>query len=70
MIGGIFIKIAFVACLVSVLAYARNHLRSTPGSLALARGLYHLTVISVILGSATLLYLLLTHQFQYTYVWS
>jgi len=70
MIGGIFIKIAFVACLVSVLAYARNHLRGTPGSLAFARGLYHLTVISVILGSATLLYLILTHQFQYSYVWS
>ncbi len=36
----------------------------------LARAFYHLTVISVILGSATLLYLILTHQFQYTYVWS
>ncbi|CUS90076.1 cytochrome c-type biogenesis protein CcmF, partial [Candidatus Kryptonium thompsonii] len=35
-----------------------------------ARLSYHISAIFVILASAFLLYLILTHQFQYTYVWS
>ena len=70
MIGGLFVKVAFVSCLVTVLAYARHHLAGTPRSLAVGRGAYLLTILSVLGSAATLLYLILNHQFQYTYVWS
>ncbi len=70
MIGGILLKIAFAASLLSILSYIQHHRRGSRASLALGRSLYHLTAVSVILTAATLLYLILTHQFQFTYVWS
>jgi len=70
MIGGLLVKLAFIACGVSVLAYVRHHLRGTPLSLSVGRLGYITTLAAVILTAATLLYLILTHQFQYTYVWS
>ncbi|MCC6395501.1 MAG: cytochrome c biogenesis protein CcsA, partial [Bacteroidetes bacterium] len=70
MIGGILIKIAFVSALVSVLGYVQHHRKGTERSLFIGRAFYHSTVVAVILGAATLLYFILTHQFQYTYVWS
>ncbi len=70
MIGGILLKIAFVSAVVSLLGYAQHHRKGTDRSLFIGRALYHSTVVAVILSSATLLYAILTHQFQYTYVWS
>ena len=70
MIGGILIKIAFVSALVSVLGYVQHHRKGTERSLFIGRAFYHSTVVAVILSGATLLYFILTHQFQYTYVWS
>jgi cytochrome c-type biogenesis protein CcmF len=70
MIGGLLVKLAFVACSVSVLAYARHHLRESTQALTIARLGFITTVFAVLLSAATLLYLILTHQFQYTYVWS
>ncbi len=70
MIGGILIKIAFVSAVVSVLGYVQHHRKGTERSLFLGRAFYHSTVVAVILSAATLLYFILTHQFQYTYVWS
>jgi cytochrome c-type biogenesis protein CcmF len=70
MIGSVLVKLAFVACGVAVLAYARNHLSGSTRALVIGRTSYLVTVLAVILTAATLLYLILTHQFQYTYVWS
>jgi len=70
MIGGLLVKLAFVACSVSVLAYARCHLRESPQALTIGRLGFITTILAVLLSAATLLYLILTHQFQYTYVWS
>jgi cytochrome c-type biogenesis protein CcmF len=70
MIGGLFVKLAFVSCLVTVLAYARHHLAGTARSLVVGRAAYFVTIVSVLGSAATLLYLILNHQFQYTYVWS
>jgi cytochrome c-type biogenesis protein CcmF len=70
MIGSVLVKLAFVACGVAVLAYARNHLSGSTRALVIGRTSYLVTVVAVILTAATLLYLILTHQFQYTYVWS
>ncbi len=70
MIGGLLVKLAFVACSVSVLAYARCHLRESSQALTIGRLGFITTILAVLLSAATLLYLILTHQFQYTYVWS
>jgi len=70
MIGEILVKAAFAACLVSSLAYFLHHLRGTPGFLKIGRISFFFTVGIVVATSAYLLSLILTHQFQYTYVWS
>ncbi|HEX9656764.1 MAG TPA: cytochrome c-type biogenesis CcmF C-terminal domain-containing protein [Bacteroidota bacterium] len=70
MIGALLVKIAFVTCLISVLAYIQHLRRGEENVLKIARWFYHSTVITILLFSATLLYLILTHQFQYTYIWS
>ena len=70
MIGGIIIKLAFVFAILSMAGYIRHHLKGTDRSLIAGRVFFHSTVVMIVLGSATLLYLILTHQFQYSYVWS
>lgn len=70
MIGSILIELAFVASLLSVGLYFQTHLRNDGRFLRWARLFFHATVVAVMLASAVLLYLILTHQFQYSYVWS
>jgi cytochrome c-type biogenesis protein CcmF len=70
MIGGILIKLAFLACFLSVAGYYHVHRRGDLKVLRFARACYHATVGGVMLTAALLLYFILTHQFQYTYVWS
>ena len=70
MIGGLLVKLAFVTCFISVLAYFQNHRRGNPALLKVARIAYRATVATVIGTAGVLLTLILTHQFQYTYVWS
>ena len=70
MIGGILVKCAFVACLISVLCYYQNHRRGDAAMLKYGRRFFHITVVTVMGTAAILLYLILTHQFQYTYIWS
>jgi cytochrome c-type biogenesis protein CcmF len=70
MIGSIVVKIAFVACLGSVINYFLYHRRPNPRVLNAARLLFHASVLLVLVVAAYLLYLILTHQFQYTYIWS
>lgn len=70
MIGGIFVKLAFVTCLVSIVSYYHYHRRQDTRALKYGRMFFHATVVSVMLAAAILLYLILTHQFQYSYIWS
>ncbi|MFN0158853.1 MAG: heme lyase CcmF/NrfE family subunit [Bacteroidota bacterium] len=70
MIGGILIKLAFVSCLVSVVAYYQHHRRGDEFMLKVGRTCFHAAVVLIMCISATLLYLILTNQFQYTYVWN
>ncbi|MBP1646960.1 MAG: ccmF [Bacteroidetes bacterium] len=70
MIGGLLVKFAFVACLASIVNYFLYHRRPDPRILTAARIFFHATVVSVLVAAAYLLYLILTHQFQYTYIWS
>ncbi len=70
MLGGILVKVTFVLCLTSVLSYFLHHLRGTPGALTLGRWTYRFAALAIVGTAATLLTLILTHQFQYAYVWS
>ncbi|MGB6649084.1 MAG: cytochrome c biogenesis protein CcsA [Bacteroidota bacterium] len=70
MVGSLLVKIAFITALFSAAAYLQYHRKGHPQLLKLGRAFYHTTVVGILLTAFTLLYLILTHQFQYTYVWS
>ena len=70
MIGSILVKVAFIACLASVASYLQHRRRPSPNLLFYARALYLITVVTILATAGYLLSLILTHQFQYTYVWS
>jgi cytochrome c-type biogenesis protein CcmF len=71
MIGGILVKIAFVLCLISSGSYFL-YVRRGEGLQLLRAGrvFYLLTVLTVFSIVGILLQLILTHQFQFTYVWN
>jgi cytochrome c-type biogenesis protein CcmF len=70
MFGGLLVKLAFLACLVSILAFFENHRTNNTRALRVGRIFYYVTALLVLLFSALQLYNILTHQFQYSYVWS
>jgi cytochrome c-type biogenesis protein CcmF len=70
MYGSILVKISFLACLLAVVYYYRAHRTGMASSGSAGRGLYHVSIVSIILASALHLVNILTHAFQYTYVWS
>ncbi len=70
MIGSILVKLAFITSLLSVVLFFQSHVRNDERLLRWARLFFHATVVTVMVISSVLLYLILTHQFQYTYVWS
>lgn len=69
MLGTIVIWVALVAALVAALSYYRltTNKISDP---TLARRSFWVTVVSVVGASALLMYYILNHQFEYSYVWS
>ncbi len=70
MLGGLLVKVAFLTCLISVLAFFETHRVPNVRTLKIGRVFFHATVVLVLLFSAVQLYNILTHQFQYSYVWS
>jgi cytochrome c-type biogenesis protein CcmF len=70
MIGSIVIKIAFIGVIISLIGYFLSFRNNNTRILSFARMGYHTSVIGLMIASAILMYLILTHQFQYTYVWS
>lgn len=70
MVGSIIVKISFAASVFSMLCYLYSFRRKTEAYVPLARAGFHIAVLGVLLSSALLLYFILTHQFQYTYVWN
>ena len=71
MIGRILILAAFAAMLIATGGYVYSFFNNDNNrSLRIARIGYHIAAISVILTAGYLMNLLLTHQFQYTYVWN
>jgi cytochrome c-type biogenesis protein CcmF len=70
MIGSIIIYIAFGGALLSLIMYYLSFSKREFKYIRIARTSYHLSVIGTMVASAILMYLIVTHQFQYTYVWS
>lgn len=70
MIGSIVVKITFGAALFSLLCYFYSYRKKTAVYLPFARAGFHGAVLGILISSSLLLYFILTHQFQYTYVWN
>ena len=68
MIGSIFIVVSLLASLYSFYQYYQNY--KGKNTLQKARIGYHAMTISIIGASVTLLYLIISHQFQYHYVFN
>jgi cytochrome c-type biogenesis protein CcmF len=68
MLGKIFIYIAFLSSIISIISFFLVHM-GREKLLKVGRLFFHITTISVILASVFLMYLILTHQYQYAYVW-
>jgi cytochrome c-type biogenesis protein CcmF len=69
MIGSIFLSLAFAMALISCAAYMRAASTGNERFLRIARFGFHGAVISFMITSAILMYFILTHQYQYTYIW-
>jgi len=69
MIGNILLTIALISSVFAGVMYYLNY-KGYENTLKFARAGYHITAISVILASVALLYAILTHQFQYEYVYN
>jgi cytochrome c-type biogenesis protein CcmF len=70
MIGSIFLSIAFAMALISCVSYALSmRVGDRTKYLRTARMGFHGAVIAFMLTCATLMYFILTYQFQYTYVY-
>lgn len=69
MIGSIILTFALVFSIISMIMYYLNF-RGYNNTLSYARIFYHLTSIFVIVASTFLWYYILTHQYQYKYVFS
>jgi cytochrome c-type biogenesis protein CcmF len=70
MIGSIAVKIAFAGVLFSTLAYTFSFLKKNERWAVRARYAFFVAALGTFLSAALLMYFILTHQFQYTYVWS
>lgn len=69
MIGNIFLTLALLAGVFSVIMYYMTY-KGYQNTLQLARIGYHATAIMVLSASAMLLHAILTHQYQYKYVYN
>jgi cytochrome c-type biogenesis protein CcmF len=67
--GEILIYAAFVSALISSVSFFLVRTGKIQNIHSIARFFFHVAAIATISSAAYLLYLILTHQFQYTYVW-
>ncbi|MBI2619959.1 MAG: cytochrome c biogenesis protein CcsA [Ignavibacteriales bacterium] len=69
-VGGILVKLSFFAALAAAFFYYRISRSGMTHLTAFARNSYHLATVSLMSAAAILLYLVLSHQFQFAYVWN
>ncbi|MDD5362182.1 MAG: cytochrome c biogenesis protein CcsA [Ignavibacteria bacterium] len=68
MIGKALIYIAFAASIISMVGFFLAH-TGKENYLKVGRIFFHVTTIGIITASLYLLYIILSHQFQFAYVW-
>ncbi|HEX2787622.1 MAG TPA: cytochrome c-type biogenesis CcmF C-terminal domain-containing protein [Ignavibacteria bacterium] len=68
MIGKILIYSAFIASIISIFSFFKVHFGYNK-YLRAGRTFFLITVTCIIFASALLMYLILTHQYQYAYIW-
>lgn len=69
-IGAFLLSLGLSAALLSGVAYTVRIFRPSAPILNVARAGFYTMVFAVMFASAILMYLILTHQFQYHYVWA
>lgn len=70
MIGRYIIIFSFLSAMISGVSYFLTYRKKTDEYLQLARFSFHGAAVTVFMSAALLLYFILTHQFQYSYVWN
>ncbi|ROL61295.1 hypothetical protein D9V86_06410 [Bacteroidetes/Chlorobi group bacterium ChocPot_Mid] len=70
MIGKIILDILFVASLLSTIGYFWSIKTNNQNLIRTSRNLYYLIFFGLVFISGYFLYLIMTHDFQYTYIWS
>lgn len=70
MTGAILVQLAFAATLISGGSYLYARRNDGAATMQIARNSFQASVFLVLSFCLYLLYLILTHQFQYTYVWN
>lgn len=70
MIGRALVVVAFGGMLTATIAYMYGFFKDDDRAVRIARGGFHVGAVAVILTAGYFMNLILTHQFQYTYVWS
>jgi len=68
MVGKLLIYVAFGASLISIIGFFLAH-TGKENFLKIGRLFFHITVIGVLTAALYLLYNVLTHQFQFSYIW-
>jgi cytochrome c-type biogenesis protein CcmF len=67
--GSILIYIAFISALIASASFFSAHFGKTK-NIRFGRFFFHVAAVATISSAAFLLYLIISHQFQYTYVWN
>ncbi len=70
MIGNYLVVVAFCGMVAATAAYTFSFFSGNEEYLKIARAGFHVGAVGVILTAGYFMGLILTHQFQYTYVWS
>ncbi|HTR80694.1 MAG TPA: cytochrome c biogenesis protein CcsA [Bacteroidota bacterium] len=70
MVGSIIIRTAFAAALLATLLYYLVHRKRSSVLLKYARLAYRTAVAGMVSAAGLLIYLIMTHQFHYAYVWN
>ncbi len=68
MIGKVLIHIFFITAVLSCVSFFLTHLGKEK-FLKFGRLFYHITAVGILSTAAYLMYLILTHQFQFAYIW-
>ena len=69
-VGHIFISASFVASIAALVAYALSAYKNSESLEKVSDWIWRLKGATLIVASGILIYLIMTHQFQYYYVWN